>query len=495
MNKDKFSWFLNKFFFIHPIAITLIFIINSYEIVRFNESFSRMGLVTSIALTLFFLLLSYLIFKRLQNNSYKAAILTSSFIFFILFFFDIHSFIYSNEVIKNILNIVFFNKRALTLLVFFSGFFLLLTVFIKKDKYNSLKFTWFLNVITIIFLTIKIAEFIQANSTHITLADKEILINSSSPKITPNIYYIILDSYTGNQSLKQYWNFDNSELTGFLKNNGFYIAKSNSNYNWTPFSLSSSLNMSYLNIDQKANICNEHFRDLINLINNNRISDFLRKNNYEILNYSFFEVSNKSKYFKNYFFLNGNFFGQSIFSLIWSKIPEAERANEINNLPNNNLDVINQLKLFFPDNKHYFIYAHILLPHYPYFFDHNGNRIPIRYANDPENKNKYLEQLKFTNKLIIDCIKNILSHSQYKPVIIIQGDHGFRYLKSRGQLAESFTILNAYYFPDKTYSTLYDSISPVNSFRVVLNKYFNTKLPLLKDSSINVLPKEVISEH
>jgi hypothetical protein len=44
--------------------------------------------------------------------------------------------------------------------------------------------------------------------------------------------------------------------------------------------------------------------------------------------------------------------------------------------------------------------------------------------------------------------------------------------------------LNTYYFSDGNYSTLYDSISPVNSFRVILNKYFKTGLPLLKDSTI-----------
>ena len=49
-----------------------------------------------------------------------------------------------------------------------------------------------------------------------------------------------------------------------------------------------------------------------------------------------------------------------------------------------------------------------------------------------------------------------------------------------------FSNLNAFYFPNKDYSRLYDSISPVNTFRVVLNTYFNAQLPLLKDSSIIV---------
>ena len=45
------------------------------------------------------------------------------------------------------------------------------------------------------------------------------------------------------------------------------------------------------------------------------------------------------------------------------------------------------------------------------------------------------------------------------------------------------SILNAYYFPGGRYEGLYQEISPVNSFRVVLNTFFGAKLPLLPDRS------------
>jgi hypothetical protein len=248
--------------------------------------------------------------------------------------------------------------------------------------------------------------------------------------------------------------------------------------------------MSYLVIDRKNDIVNEHINDLFKLIKNSQVVNFLKNNKYEILNYSFFDISNQSKLFKNYFFLNNKFFTQSIFSIFFSKISEKWKPDELTNLPANNLAVVNKFKNFSPDyDKHYFIYAHLLLPHYPYFFDHNGKLMSTQYANDAENKMKYLEQLRYTNKIIRDCIENILNHSQSKPIIIIQGDHGFRYLKHKDQRAESFTILNAYYFPDHNYYSLYDSMSPVNSFRIVFNKYFNSNFPLLRDSSIDVLHK------
>ena len=50
-------------------------------------------------------------------------------------------------------------------------------------------------------------------------------------------------------------------------------------------------------------------------------------------------------------------------------------------------------------------------------------------------------------------------------------------------LKERMSILNAYYFPGQKYEGLYGRISPVNSFRVVLNSYFGAKLRLLPDRS------------
>ena len=44
-------------------------------------------------------------------------------------------------------------------------------------------------------------------------------------------------------------------------------------------------------------------------------------------------------------------------------------------------------------------------------------------------------------------------------------------------------ILNAYYFPGGHEGWLYPSISPINTFRVVFNRYFDLDLELLEDKS------------
>ena len=44
-------------------------------------------------------------------------------------------------------------------------------------------------------------------------------------------------------------------------------------------------------------------------------------------------------------------------------------------------------------------------------------------------------------------------------------------------------VLNAFYFPDRNYRGLDDAITPVNSFRVVLDRYFGAHLARLPDRS------------
>ena len=48
-------------------------------------------------------------------------------------------------------------------------------------------------------------------------------------------------------------------------------------------------------------------------------------------------------------------------------------------------------------------------------------------------------------------------------------------------IEERMSILNAYYFPDQEYSHLYPDITPVNSFRIILDQYLGTNLGLLED--------------
>ena len=82
-------------------------------------------------------------------------------------------------------------------------------------------------------------------------------------------------------------------------------------------------------------------------------------------------------------------------------------------------------------------------------------------------------------------IKNLLDKTSGNAIIILQSDHGYGGFAFENT-KNIFKNLSAFYFPDQNYSALYDSITNVNTFRIILNKYFNQKMPLLPDSCIEL---------
>jgi hypothetical protein len=128
-----------------------------------------------------------------------------------------------------------------------------------------------------------------------------------------------------------------------------------------------------------------------------------------------------------------------------------------------------------------FVYAHLLVPHGPNVFDHNGRVIPWinrKYQND---RNAYLENLRGIDKLILPAIDSLIAGPGPKPIIIIQGDHGSRLFGGTPDRTESYTILNAYYLPEANTKILNEHLSPYNTFRIIFNLYFGQHLPLLED--------------
>ena len=125
------------------------------------------------------------------------------------------------------------------------------------------------------------------------------------------------------------------------------------------------------------------------------------------------------------------------------------------------------------------------MPHLPYTFGPNGE-VPAfqgKNATHEEIGAAYVDQVKFVNKEILNVIDTLIQDSKAPPVIIVQGDHGPLPDLTEEPL-QRLPILNAYYLPGMQMDQLlYPSISPVNSFRVVLDSYFGQDLPILEDKS------------
>ena len=116
---------------------------------------------------------------------------------------------------------------------------------IKSDLSRVTKFLNFVLGILVLFTAIQISYY------HIVaLQEKKVsepVISEELIGSTPDIYYIVLDSYARNDVLLNEYNYDNSAFTNELIKRGFYLPEcAHSNYFGTSISIASSLNMQYL---------------------------------------------------------------------------------------------------------------------------------------------------------------------------------------------------------------------------------------------------------
>jgi hypothetical protein len=337
----------------------------------------------------------------------------------------------------------------------------------------------------------------------------------------PDIYYIILDAYGRQDVLNEIYQFDNTSFINFLEDSGFYVAKeSQSNYSTTVKSLTATLHLNYL--DTLIDEYNIDPTELKFALRQNRVRAFLEARGYQSV--SFDSGWENTRIRESDFYLHTGAAVQPPPYLSWT-LNEFElllirstllrayydfRLQRIGT-GEESLGTLHQkhreriLYTFqkleeIPDwEGDYFVFAHIISPHPPFVFGPNGEpRNPDwdytmqdgdAFPGTTENYIKgYRSQIEYLNKLLMRSIRVIQNKSEQPPIIIIQGDHGPRALfdwdsAENSNLKEAMSILNAYYLPGQVGTGLYPSISPVNSFRLVFNLYFETDFVLLEDSS------------
>lgn len=424
------------------------------------------------------------VIRSLVRDWHRAALLA----FALLFAFFTYGQAY--DLLQNVTigNVYIFRHRALLLLY---GLALTIATYwtLRKVEKPAVP-TYWLNLLSI-YLLIYPAFIVSSNAIQQFLAYRSALsaqaANSQTSGATrPDMYYIILDAYGREDVLRDYLGYDNSAFVNALRERGFYVADcSQSNYAYTEYSLSSTLNYDYLN---RLDVDNQVER--IAVIKHSAVRSFLEAQGYRIVSaasgWDMTEWKDADLYLD--------------FDRTYSALPEFEKLTmdttalriisdfnlfNINRITNNNhrsrvLSLLEHLKRLPDEEGDLFIFAHFVIPHPPYRFGPNGEWLEERPA---DLESSYVNQVIFINREILQVIDVILATSEAPPIIIVQGDHG-----PPPQLAPSsaqkMPILNVYYLPGvDADQVLYPSISPVNSFRVILNSYFGQDLPLLEDIS------------
>jgi hypothetical protein len=288
---------------------------------------------------------------------------------------------------------------------------------------------------------------------------------------------------------------------------GFYVAeKSRSNYCQTMFSLASSLNSTYL--DSIAGALGPESQDrrpLQKMLFESRFVNYLKQQGYVVMA---FATGYGGTDFRKAEFYRAPRWSPSEFGDVLLVTTAVPALLEVTGLKTQ-FDLHRERILYTLDHlvdaveigRPVFVFAHITSPHPPFVLGAKGEpRKPggfynlgdgshyhkLDTATEEEYTTGYRDQLAFLSARAASVLEQILARSPTPPYIILQADHGpGSRLDWRGpehtDLAERMSILNAYYFPGQDYGRLYDSITPVNTFRLLMNDAFGVPTCLLPD--------------
>ncbi|MGD8603503.1 MAG: hypothetical protein PVF49_02910 [Anaerolineales bacterium] len=325
----------------------------------------------------------------------------------------------------------------------------------------------------------------------------------------PDIYYIILDTYTRADALRLEYSFDNQPFLDELQEMGFYIAEcSRSNYPETFGSLTSSLNMEYIP-DLTDRVFEAGFSggDVRGMLANNRVRYQLENLGYRVVASDTYYDWSRWDTADVYLSLSDTGLLQSlepfeamvIKSTLGMVITDAQYKLQMANLEaqlgganfpfagfaRNQLFLLDQLEGMGAMKGPKLVFAHILIPHVPRVFAPDGSIVtdPGFYAGDMSGAvnsdydiRGYLNEIQFINSRMLDIVTAILDESEVEPIIILQGDTGHAG-------TNKYQILNAIYMPGGASDELYSTMTPVNTFRVIFNTFFGADLALLPDIS------------
>ncbi len=322
--------------------------------------------------------------------------------------------------------------------------------------------------------------------------------------LSPDIYYIILDGYGRSDVLAGRYALDNQPFLEYLQGKGFYVAEdSHSNYVQTIFSVASALNYSFIDPPTGSQNDGSYFKDRIA---HNSLLAHLKSCGYRF-------VTNQSGFYftddlapdevltpnSNLTEFEGLLLSGTPFEVIATHLDLEPAPHSYAAHRQRVTDAFTALQEAhrLPGPK--LVFAHIVSPHPPFVFDENGRALEpaTPYSmNDGDDYKGTLEEYKagypgqvgFVNRQLQQVVDTLLAELEAPPLIIIQGDHGPGLgldwdSPDNTCLWERSSILNAYYLPGIDGGKLYPSISPVNTFRLVLNEYFGTDLPLLADET------------
>lgn len=477
-----FLFLLSIFFVLHGCT-------ENYDFVPLKDALLLTGLYWAVSATLVFL------FWLFYRDVIKAGLAASFIMAFHFFFGSVH------DSLKKYFPDSLFSKYSFILPATLI-FFLLILVFLKRRKKPLIKLSFYLN--TLLIVLIAIDSIMLLTKTIASLKQELATIPDGMTPckdcLKPDIYFIIADEYVGNTTLKDKFSFDNSAFINDLATRGFHtIPYSSSNYNFTPYSVASTLNMDYLDIRAQKKADQSDLALCYSTIKNNRFLRFLQSEGYIFRNYSIFDFRGQPARtevtflpVKTKLITGQTFISRFNRDIRYHLVTNLETKSEIKRMAygflqnNENIYSLTQKEVTTVSSTPKLVLTHLHLPHYPYYFDKDGKERPFEKLTEGNQTDKaaYVQYLQYGNKKYLELIDHILKESRTPPIIILMGDHGFRHFTEEVDLKYWYLNQLSLYTPGKNYAAYSDSLTNVNFLRILLNTEYKQQFPLLKDQTI-----------
>ncbi len=482
-----------KRFSLHFLLLILFFLLHGYS--------EYVGLIPFADLLIFFLAAAlsgaiiFFIFKKITKSSKKAGVLTTLILLFYLFYGSIKDGLKDGWL--HPLSRYSILVPAMLILI------LVLTYYFRKTKKDLPKLTLFINCLLIIYLLVDITTIIMRTSQSVPAQKSAVTFADCDTCAKPDIHFILLDEYSGKETLQQYFHYDNKHFEDALRQRDFFVANDPSgNYSATPVAVASLFTMNY-QPEFHRQLKPEDYTKSENMVDHSIVLHLLKTHGYKFVNHSIFNLDSQPGQFTTdllpmrlKLITAKTFWNSLVRDLGWQVNKKmAPRFNWLGNMIQDDFLGGNQRLLNLTrkaaetkDDKPRFIYTHLLMPHWPYMLDSTGKSTGINFfSNDLPRERKesaYVQYLAYTNKVMLELVDHIKSKSNDNAVIILLSDHGYRAIPGRSVCKQVNDNFMSIYLPRKDYRKFYDTISNVNVFRATFNTVLGQDFPMLPDNCI-----------
>jgi hypothetical protein len=309
----------------------------------------------------------------------------------------------------------------------------------------------------------------------------------------PDIYLILLDGYPRADTLQRLFGFDNSPFLSELRSRGFEIAAgSRSNYMYTTMTLTSMLQMAYVQeVAHPSGVLPSY--DIRGLINHNPAWDRLHSLGYQIAaNQSPWETVNMRD--ADLFCGNqvNDFELYLLRTTLLGPIVDAAdppfKGDQRRSVLNQAFDCLAQVSA--PTSSPKLVFTHVGAPHLPIVFTRSGEAASRDLYGESTQElqvspdsfaSAYTAEIEYLNARVLKALDRLVSRPD-APVVIVMSDHGSESRldwtdPSKSDLRERFSNFFAWRTPSRHVAFPQD-LTPINLFPILFDEYFDDRIPL-----------------